>query len=203
MDLLLQIWGGGFYLANKILLACAEGQSKKPKRILKLSGWFIYILGVPAWVIILISKQNWIAASIEIGGVPSMLLGLYSVYRSSVIAPKRLDLFARSVTYIALALGVAYSIREYGGINSTTQLLEIGVMVGFLVGSYLLAGNRACGWLFFLLMNGSMATLMFIQNKPILAIQQLCSLCFVLYGFTAAVKTKRTPTNQSAKESPQ
>lgn len=192
MDLLFQIWGGGFYLANKILLAFAEGKSQKPKRALKLAGWLIYILGVPAWVIVLVSKQNWIAASIEVGGVPSMLLGFYSVYKRSEVTPKRLDLFAKSVTCVFLALGVGYSVQEYGGINSATQLLEIGVMVGFLLGSYFLALNRAFGWLFFALMNGSMATLMFIQNKPILSIQQLFSLCFVLYGFLVAIKqTKR------------
>ena len=191
MNLFLQIWGGGFYLANKILLASAEGKSRETKRSLKLAGWLIYLLGVPAWVIILVSKQNWIAASIEAGGVPSMLLGLYSVYQKSEATPKRLGLFAKSVTYISIALGAGYSIKTHGGINSVTQLLEIGVMIGFLLGSYLLALNRLTGWLFFALMNGSMATLMFMQNKPILSVQQLCSLCFVIYGFILAIKRKK------------
>lgn len=190
MDLVCQIWGGSFYLFNKILLAIAEGRAPKNKRHLKLWGWWIYLLGVPAWVIILGSKQNWIAASIEAGGVPSMLLGLYSVYKKSEVTPKRLGLLAKSVTYAAIALGVGYSVKVYGGISSTTQLLEVGVMVGFLLGSYLLALNRLTGWLFFALMNSSMASLMFIQNKPILSIQQLCSLCFVAYGFLTAIKTR-------------
>lgn len=192
MNLFLQIWGGGFYLANKILLASAEGKSREIKRALKLAGWLIYLLGVPAWVIILVSKQNWIAASIEAGGVPSMLLGLYSVYQKSEATPKRLGLFAKSVTYTSIALGAGYSIKTHGGINSVTQLLEIGVMIGFLLGSYLLALNRLTGWLFFALMNGSMATLMFMQDKPILSVQQLCSLCFVIYGFILAIKRKQT-----------
>jgi len=191
MDLFLQIWGGGFYLSNKILLAIAEGRSKNSKRLFKLAGWLIYILGVPAWVIILISQQNWIAASIEVGGVPSMLLGLYNVYNKKEGSSKRLDVIALSVTYASLALGVGYSILEYGGINSVTQLLEIGVMIGFLLGSYFLAKNRSFGWLFFMLMNGSMALLMFTQNKPILSIQQLLSLCFVAYGYTLAIKAKK------------
>lgn len=190
MDLFLQIWGGSFYLANKILLATAEGRTKKNKRLLKLWGWWIYILGVPAWVIVLAAKQNWIAASIEAGGVPSMLLGLYCVYEQSKTTPARLGLFAKLVTYAAISLGVGYSVYINGGINSTTQLLEIGVMVGFLLGSYLLALNHLTGWLFFVLMNGSMAALMFIQDKPILSIQQLCSLCFVVYGFIAAAKSR-------------
>jgi nicotinamide riboside transporter PnuC len=196
MDLFLQIWGGSFYLTNKILLAIAEGKHKKSKRYLKLVGWWIYILGVPAWVIILVSKQNWIAASIEAGGVPSMLLGLYSVYHKSEVTPRRLGLLAKAVTYAAIILGVGYSIKAHGGINSTTQLLEIGVMVGFLLGSYFLALNSLTGWLFFVLMNGSMAILMFMQGKPLLSIQQLCSLCFALYGFVLAIKTRKMQTSQ-------
>jgi len=191
MNLFLQIWGGGFYLSNKILLAIAEGRPKKSKRLFKLAGWLIYILGVPAWVVILISKQNWIAASIEVGGVPSMLLGLYNVYNEKEVSAKRFDFIVLSATYISLALGVGYSVYEYRGINSVTQLLEIGVMIGFLLGSYFLAKNRSFGWLFFILMNGSMALLMFIQNKPILSIQQLFSLCFVVYGYVLAIKAKK------------
>ncbi len=188
MNLFLQIWGGSFYLSNKILLAIAESRPKKSKRLFKLAGWLVYILGVPAWVIILISQQNWIAASIEVGGVPSMLLGLYNVYKKKGVSSKLFDIIALSVTYVSLALGVFYSIFKYGGINSVTQLLEIIVMIGFLLGSYLLAKNRSFGWVFFMLMNGSMALLMFIQNKPILSIQQLLSLCFVIYGFTLSRK---------------
>jgi len=196
MNLFLQIWGGGFYLSNKILLAIAEGRPKKSKRLFKLAGWMIYILGVPAWVIILISQQNWIAASIEVGGVPSMLLGLYNVYNKKEVFSRALGLIALSVTYLSLAFGVGYSIFEYGGINSVTQLLEIGVMVGFLLGSYFLAKNQSFGWLFFMLMNGSMALLMFIQNKPILSVQQLFSLCFVAYGYISAVRAEKLKTGR-------
>ncbi len=190
MSLFLQIWGGSFYLTNKILLALAESRPTKSKRLFKLAGWSIYILGVPAWVIILISKQNWIAASIEIGGVPSMFLGLYNVYNGKGSSAKVFDTIALSVTYVSLVIGVGYSMLEYGGLNSVTQLLELIVMIGFLLGSYFLAKNRSFGWLFFMLMNGSMATLMFIQNKPILSIQQLFSLCFVVYGYYLATKSK-------------
>ena len=56
-------------------------------------------------------------------------------------------------------------------------------MLGFLLGSYYLAKNRANGWLFFMLMNLSMASLMFMQEKPILMAQQILSFCFVLYEF--------------------
>ena len=191
MDIILQAWGGGFYLLNKIFLALAEGKNENTKRQLKIVGWIIYILGVPAWVMILISKHNWIAASIETGGVPSMLFGLFTVYQNAEAPNKTFDIIASLFTYVFLILGVSYSVYDYGGIASVSQLLEIGVMIGFLVGSYLLAKNNSYGWLFFMLMNGSMASLMLIQNKPFLSIQQLVSLCFVIYGFAIVIKTSR------------
>jgi len=190
MDLALQFWGGCSYLINKIFFALAEGKSQHQKRTLKLLGWSIYILGVPAWVVILILHQNWIAASIEAGGVPSMFLGLYTVYKRSSLPNKTFDRIASFFTYGSILLGLAYSFVDYGGITSVSQVLEMGVMVGFLLGSYLLAKNSRKGWLFFMLMNGSMAMLMYTQHKPLLAIQQLVSLSFVVYGFYVSNKAR-------------
>ncbi|CAB5160852.1 hypothetical protein D3OALGA1CA_5051 [Olavius algarvensis associated proteobacterium Delta 3] len=191
MDLLLQIWGGGFYLLNKVFFAFAEGKAETTKRKLKILGWSIYILGVPAWVIILVGKHDWIAASIEAGGLPAMLFGLCNVYQNTETPNKIFDFIASCFTYAFLILGVCYSVYDYGGLPSVSQFLETGVMVGFLIGSYLLAKNSVYGWLFFMLMNGSMGSLMWIQDKPILAAQQAVSLCFVIYGFTVAMKTAR------------
>ncbi len=190
MDIALQFWGGGSYLINKIFFALAEGKNQNLKRKLKLYGWTMYIFGVPAWVIILLSEQNWIAASIEAGGVPSMFLGLYTVYQNSKSPNSIFDKVASFFTYGSIALGVSYSVLDYGGITSFSQVLEMGVMLGFLLGSYLLAKNNRTGWLFFMLMNWSMATLMLIQHKPLLAVQQIVSLSFVIYGFRASRKTK-------------
>jgi hypothetical protein len=191
MELFLQAWGGGFYLLNKILFAFAEGKKRETKRLLKIAGWCVYLLGVPAWVMILISEHDWIAASVEAGGVPSMFLGLVTVYRHSGSAQKSLDFTAATFTYGFLIFGTGYSIYDYGGITSASQVLEIGAMLGFLLGSYLLAKNNLRGWLFFMLMNASMAALMFIQHKHILSIQQLISLCFVIYGFTVALRSRK------------
>lgn len=191
MDIALQIWGGGAYLINKILFALGEGKSVEPRRKFQLYGWAIYIFGVPAWVIILLGEQNWIAASIEAGGLPSMLLGLYTVYSRATSPDKLFDRVASTFTYGSIALGLGYSLVDYGGISSWSQLLEIGVMVGFLLGSYLLAKGNHKGWLFFMLMNGSMASLMFLQLKPLLAVQQLVSLSFVIYGYRASLKRTR------------
>ena len=191
MDIIFQVWGGGFYLLNKIFFALAEGKKENIKRKLKIAGWMVYLLGVPAWVIILISKHDWIAASIETGGVPSMLFGLFNVYQNAESPNKILDIIVSIITYVFLVLGASYSLYDYGGITSASQVLEIGVMIGFLIGSYLLAKNNSYGWLFFMLMNGSMASLMLIQDKPLLSVQQLVSLCFVIYGFTIVLKTSR------------
>lgn len=190
MDIALQVWGGGFYLFNKVFFAIAEGKEQKLKRTLKLYGWAVYILGVPAWVILLLGEKNWIAASIEAGGVPSMFLGLYTVYTCSSYPNRLFDKVASFSTYGAITLGLSYSLIDYGGITAFSQVLEMGVMVGFLLGSYLLAKNNRTGWMFFMLMNGSMATLMLIQHKPLLAVQQVISLSFVVYGFQASKKSK-------------
>ncbi len=191
MDLFLQIWGGGFYLTNKIFFALAEGKSPLIKRNFKLVGWVIYILGVPAWVIILSLKKNWIAASIEFGGIPAMLFGLYNIYTNTKYPNKYLDITASLFTFASILLGVGFSLYSHYGITSMTQFLEIGVMVGFLLGSYFMAKNKSYGWLFFMVMNGSMGTLMLIQNKPILSIQQLVSLCFVIYSYWVAIKNEQ------------
>lgn len=193
MDLALQLWGGLFYLTNKICFALAEGKGKNRKRHLKIFGWIIYILGVPAWVTILIIKHDWIAASIEAGGIPAMLFGLVNVYKNNEKPNRLFDIIASFFTYAFIIFGASYSLYDYGGLTSISQLLEIGVMIGFLLGSYLLAKNNTHGWLFFMIMNASMGTLMVIQNKPILAFQQAVSLCFVVYGFIAAIKIRKSP----------
>ena len=197
MDLVLQAWGGGFYLCNKIFFALAEGKAPRAKRRFRIWGWTVYILGVPAWVIILVGKHDWIAASIEAGGIPAMSFGLFNVYRNTAIPNKVFDFIASFATYLFLTLGVCYSLYDYGGITSISQLLELGVTFGFLIGSYLLAKNRLLGWPFFMLMNGSMGALMLIQHKPLLAVQQLVSLSFVVYGFSVALKTSLKETSLS------
>lgn len=191
MDLFLQIWGGSFYLTNKIVFSISESKNPVIKRQLKLFGWIIYILGVPAWVIILSIKQNWIAASIEFGGIPAMLLGLYTVYKGSELPNRYLNIIASFFTIAAIISGTGFSLYTHSGITSISQILEIGVMIGFLLGSYFMAKNKSYGWIFFMVMNGCMGTLMLIQDKPLLSIQQCVSLSFVIYGYVSALKSEQ------------
>ena len=121
MDLILQIWGGSFYLINKICFAIAEGKERNRNRQLRIIGWAIYILGVPAWVIILIIKHDWIAASIEVGGVPAMLFGLFNAYKNSEKPNRFFDIIASFFTYTFILFGTGYSLYDYRGITSISQ----------------------------------------------------------------------------------
>ncbi len=82
MDIVLQIWGGLFYLLNKILFSVSEAKGNLLKAKLKMYAWSAYIIGAPAWIFLLVEKDNWIAASVEAGGIPAMLLGLYKTFFS-------------------------------------------------------------------------------------------------------------------------
>lgn len=186
MDLFLQIWAAGAYLCNKILFALSESKAEHIKRKMKIIGWVVYIIGVPAWVIILVGKQNWIAASIEAGGLPAMFLGLYNTLYHNKKENRWFNRVVTACTFSALAFGLFFSVHHHGGLHLLSQYLEIGVMAGFLLGSYLLAKNNVNGWLMFMLMNISMAWLMFMQHKYVLGVQQLISLAFVLYGYVQA-----------------
>lgn len=182
MNLFLQIWGGSFYLANKILLSLGEGSHTNNNR--KIWGWACYLLGLPAWVVILALDRNWIAASLELGSAPSMLFGLIVALRGVEKAQSTfIAKLAVWFVYILIPLGFGYSLYDYGGLVSITQFLEIGAMVGFMGGTYLLAKNRRNGWLLFMLMNGSVTILMLIQDNLILSAQQLISLGFVVLGY--------------------
>lgn len=184
MDMFLQVWGGSGYLLAKILLSHAEGlQADKTWRI---AGWFAYLLGLPAWVILLAGKQNWIAAAIEAGGIPALILGLVSAWRQIKQVHRLVDWSIKAFTYLMIVLGITYSVYYFKGITTASQVLEIGVTFGFLLGSYLLAKKHPFGWLLFAEMLISMGILMYLQDKLVLVFQQGISLVFVANGFIRA-----------------
>lgn len=190
MNMSLQIWAAISYLSHRILFSFAESKPAATKRKMKIVGWVIFILGVPAWVIILASKNDWIAASVEAGGLPSMFLGLYNTIYHNKPSHKIWSRLVGIFTVCALFFGVFFSLRHHGSLHSLSQFLEIGVVVGFLIGSYFMAKDHINGWLFFMLMNISAASLMLLHGNFILMVQQLISLGFVMYGFWQARKQK-------------
>jgi hypothetical protein len=189
MDLFLQIWGGIGYLLAKVLLAFSEGANNGRKW--RIIGWVSYLLGIPAWVILLAGKNNWVVAAIELGSIPSMILGIITAWKQDAQVDKIFNTFVKFFTILMIVLGTSYSIYYFHGITTFSQILEILVTLGFLSGSYLLAKNNPAGWLLFVLMCVCMGILMFIQDKTLLAFQQGISLVVVIVGYIkAAQKTK-------------
>jgi hypothetical protein len=189
IDLFLQIWGGVFYLLAKILLALAEGMNNDRK--LRIIGWLSYLFGVPAWVILLAGKNNWVVAAIEFGSAPSMILGIVTTWKQNIPVNKIFDVFVKVFTFFMIILGTFYSIYLFHGITAFSQVLEILITIGFLSGSYLLAKNIPIGWLLFALMCICMGTLMLIQDKTLLVFQQGISLLVVMSGYIRAIQKNR------------
>ncbi len=180
LDIALQLWGGIFYLVAKIFLSQSEGIEVNRK--LRRYGWITYVVGVPAWAIVLAIAQNWIALAVEVGAIPSMILGLVDH------KPSWMQKAVKTFTYGLVGIGIFYSIYDFGGITALSQVLELGVTAGFLIGTYLLAKKNPNGWLWFILMNISMGTLMAMQDKWIFATLQGVSLGFAVYGFLKSKK---------------
>lgn len=188
----LQWLGGGFYLLNKIFLSLSERakRSGKPRdaQRWRIISWVVYLLGLPPWVIIFLHKRDWIAASLEAGGAPAMTLGLVTAIRGTAHKPPRwLDRFA----LFCIPLGFAYSLYDFGGLTAVNQWIEIGLVMGFLVGTYLLARERASGYLWYVLMHVSCGWLMFRQRYPWLGWQQVASLVFIMDAYLVSKRQMR------------
>jgi len=186
--IILQLWGGIFYLLAKIFLSIAEGE--KITTTWRLSGWIVYLIGVPAWLIVLSIDQRWIALAVEAGGILAMIIGINSGLNKPNAISKTVNAVVKIFTICLIIIGVAYSVHSFGGINNLIQILEIGVTVGFLLGTYLLSKKNYYGWVCFLLMNLSMASLMYLQgpSRYIFAILQIISIYFVVRGFIKSRK---------------
>ena len=178
---ILEGWAGLFYLFNKIFLFLSEkDNSEEKKRKWRISAWAVYLIGLPAWVIIFVFERNWIAAALEAGGAPAMLLGL-------ILAIKRIEKgtikWLDYIALLAIIIGIGYSLYDFRGITTVNQVLELFMVTGFLAGTYLLAKKKPKGYLFFMLMNSSNAILMAIEHHPWLVAQQIISLGFVISAF--------------------
>lgn len=108
-----------------------------------------------------------------------MLVGLIIAWRGHGMEPKWLN----GVAKLSVFVGLVLSVYEFGGINSVSQFLELGIAAGFLMGTYLMAKDSAQGYLWLMLGNVSCASLMGTQGFYILMAQQLVSLGFVTDAF--------------------
>jgi len=186
--MLLQIWAGMFYLLNKIFFSRAERSQDAKKRRWKIWSWVVYLIGLPAWLVVFSQKPNWIAFGVEAGGAPAMVLGLVIALRGKDKEPKWLKIFA----LIGALVGLWYSVKVFHGVTTINQVLEFGIAIGFLAGTYLLAKENSKGYLWFLLMNASNAALMGIQGYPWLALQQIISYTFVLDAYVIEKKNRKS-----------
>ncbi len=176
LSLSLQIWGGLFYLLNKICFSQAERSPiKESRNAWRVRSWIVYLAGLPAWVTVFIIEHNWIAAGVESGGAPAMVVGLIIALRGNGTEPKWLDAVAK----LSVLAGLALSIYEFGGITSLHQVIELGIAAGFLMGTYLMAKDNPQGYFWLMLGNVSCATLMGLEGYFLLMVQQLLSLIFV------------------------
>ena len=99
---------------------------------------------------------------VEAAGIPAIFLGLFgAIYGLEKERP-----WLKIVSYVAAAIGVAASVADRGVPNSLAQLMELGSVVGFVVGTCLLARERISGYFWYLSMNASMGWLMFEQGYP-------------------------------------
>ena len=189
MELFLQLWGGICYFLSKVFIV--RSLFIQNDRNWRLLGWIIYLLGLPAWVILLISRQNWIASAIETAGLPAIILGIVLTWKQTSSPNKYVDWSIRIFTFFMIILGTFYSIYTFNGLRNISQILEIFIIFGYLVSNYLLAKKNPYAWLMFMVGLISMSTLMYIQGNIILCIQQIISMIPILIGFIKVLVDKR------------
>jgi hypothetical protein len=177
---LLQAWGGIFFLLNKAFLALAEQRPHETaKRWWRVVAWMMYLVGLPGWLVIFVYEHNWIVMAVELGGVPGVLYALVSARRGKNQASRWL----RVVVLGSVVIGISVSVYDFGGLTTFNQFLELMSNTGLLIGTYLLAQERATGFLWYVLMNSAMGVLMFRQGYTLLCTQQFASLFFVALGY--------------------
>lgn len=189
--MLLQWIGGVFYLLNKIFFSFSEHslnqKNKVNARRWKIASWVVYLIGLPSWVIIFIKEHNWIAASVEASVIPAMFLGLVIALRGlNKNSPHWLDRLA----FVCVPIGLACSLYDFGALNTWNQWLEIALAAGFLVGTYMIAKEKAGGYLWYVLMHISCGWLMWRENYKWLFLQQAVSLIFIVDAYLTQKKRK-------------
>jgi len=177
---LLQILGGVPALLNKICFSRAERCNDDNKeRKFRIWAWITHLVSFPPWAIIFVIERNWMGTALNLGAIPAMTLGLVIAIRGLERQPRWLDY----ITLTAVIIGLGYSLYDFGGMTQLTQVAELGIVVGFFIGTYMLAKKKPTGYLWYILMNGSTAWLMAMQGYPWLFAQQVASVGFIVDAF--------------------
>lgn len=187
MSILAQIIGGMFYLLNKIFLSIAERSEKKKTQSKwgwRTWSWIVYLIGLPAWLVIFFWERNWIAFALEAGCIPAMVLGLLISLKGPHEEPKWLH-------YVAIAsivVGLGYSLYDFHGITTIKQIAELVMVTGFLVGTYQLARKKLSAYVWYMFMHLACIWLMYLQHYPWLIVQQIMSFGFVIDAYRTKKK---------------
>jgi hypothetical protein len=182
LTFILQIWGGTFYLLNKLFFSKAERAiNQRYQQKCMLRAWSAYLIGLPPWVLIFISERNWIAAAVESSGVPAMLIGLSAAWQGH----NKIHEFVwlNHLAKLMILIGLGLSFYDFGGLATLNQFLEIGIAAGFLMGTYLLAKSKPQGYFWLIVGNINAAFLMMRQGYFLLMIQQIISLSLVIDAY--------------------
>jgi len=175
MHIVLQVWGGLFYLLNKIFMSATERTVGEISRKWRVRSWAIYLWGLPPWLVIFAQERAWIVFCVETAGALSMVLGLVIARSRTGKAPMWLN----HVALVGAVVGLASSLYDFAGLTTLNQGIELVSMAGFIVGTYLLANKKPTGYLWYLLMNTTMGWLLARQGYWLLVIQQILSVAFI------------------------
>ncbi len=115
-----------------------------------------------------------------------MVLGLIIAVRGKGKQPKWLHVIA----LVCVVIGICYSLYDLGGFTKMTQVYELGMTTGFLIGTYFLAHKNASGYLWYILMHVAAILLVYMEGYLWLAIQQIVSALFVIDAFVTKRKVR-------------
>lgn len=187
--------GGGLYLLHKVFLwekERAQGYKNKAlARRWRIAAWAVYIVGLPFWLYYFHAQRNWIAGFVEVSGLPAMVLGLVIAIRGT---DEKAPTWLYWLSVICAIAGFGASLYDFKGLTTLKQWLELGLVLGYLVGTYLLALDRINGYLWYMVMHFFCAYLTLIQGSMLLSVMQWVSFFFVKRSYKRARRSQAENT---------